>query len=497
MLWRNRISGALLMLILLQAGQVVLAQGDTPACTPLIEQRLNAVREGCSALDADTACFGADVVNASLVDVAPDDFNEAGDRISLAGVQSLQTAALDPELEQWGMAVLNTQAGVPVAHAGPGLTFIMLGDVTVENLVDPASAVQMAEPVMVTTLVQTNVRDLPSANSTVIASAPTGTQLAADALSGDSAWVRVMYEGRVAWMSRDLVASESPLDVLPVMGASSRALMQEFTFTTGSGLAECDGAIPALLVVQGPRGIPVEFVANGAEIRLGSTAALWISSENEMHVMVLSGGAQVGNVPLPAGFTTKAALTADGRAVDGPWQNVRPMTDGERAILQRLELLPVDVMSYAIEIPSQADVQQTLIAISSSGAGASSGPASGRAECDRLQPTSPLGGMAFNQETFYWDGALGANDYRVNLYNEGGAQIGSFSTNSDNTALTINVSPDAIGAGFSFAWEVQALVDGQVACTSARIPVLRQAGVQLAGEGDGGDPDNVGQGPWD
>jgi hypothetical protein len=238
-------------------------------------------------------------------------------------------------------------------------------------------------------------------------------------------------------------------------------------------------------------------VANGAEIRLRSTAALWITPDNELRVMVLSGGAQIGGFALPAGFTTKVSLTPDGKGITGPWQNVRPMTGGERSVLQLLENLPDNVMSYAIEIPSEAEVQQTLVAIASSGPGATTGPASGRADCSRLQPTSPLGGMAFDEETFYWDGALGANDYRVNIYNESGALVRSLTTNSDNTALSVNVSPDSLGAGFSFAWEVEALVDDAVACTTARVPVLRQAGVQLAGEGNGGDPDNVGENPWD
>lgn len=488
------------VMVVLLFSQAVLAQDDSPSCAALIEQHLTTVQQGCSALAADTACYGAGTVSVAAADAAPvDGFSQPGDRASLAALGSLQTVVLDPANEQWGLAVLNVQADVPMAHDGPALTFIMLGDVSLENLVPAASALQMAEPVDATTMVATNVRDVPSLNSNVIASASAGTEVQVDGLSADQEWVRIMYDGRVAWVSRSLVASEGSFDALPRIGRSSRSLMQEFTFTTGSGLAACSGALPALLIVQGPANIPVSIVANGADIRISSTIALWITPDGEIRVLVLSGAAQIGNLALPAGFTSKAQLSADGRTIAGPWQNVRPMTPGERGVLLGLEQLPPDIMSYAITIPTEEAIQQTLVALASSVGGARAGAASGQADCTRFKPTSPLGGMAFDEETFYWDGALGANNYRVNIYNEAGGLAGSFATNSENTALSINVSADALGEGISFGWEVEALVDNAIACTTGRIPVLRAAGAQLAGGAGGGDPDNPGNdpNPWD
>jgi hypothetical protein len=446
-------------------------------------------------LGTDTACFGADVVSATFADSSlADQFSQPGDRVSVAAMQSLQTGELDPAQEQWGLAIMNVQADVPMAHEGQALTFVMLGDVLVENLIPAEGALQMAEPIPAQTIVQANVRDIPSVNSTVIASAPVGSEMLVDGLSADQEWVRVMYQGQVAWVSRNLVVGESPLADLPVIGRNSRSVMQEFAFGTGSGLADCEGALPALLLVQGPENIPVTIVANGAEIRISSTIALWITSLNELRVLVLSGSAQIGNLALPPGFTTKAELSDDGRTIAGPWQNVRPMTPDERAVLQGLQHLPPGVMSYAVNIPSEDDVQQTLIALASSVGAASAGAASGQADCARFKPTSPLGGMGNGNETFYWDGALGANNYRVNIYNESGAQVGSFATNSENTALTIDTSSNAIGAGASFGWEVEALVDNAIACTTGRVSVLRDATARLAGGAGGGDNDNPGSG---
>ena len=488
----------LFLCLMLLGTQVALAQ-DAQTCIPLIDQHLEAIGRNCSALGTNMTCYGSDVVNASFVDSSlADQFSQPGDQVSAADVQSLQTAVLDPALDQWGLAVMNVQADVPMAHEGQALTFIMLGDVTVENMVPAERALKMAEPIPAQTMVQANVRDVPSLNSTVIASAPVGSEMLVDGLSADQEWVRVMYRGQVAWVSRNLVVSETPLADLPVIGRNSRSVLQEFTFRTGSGLADCEGALPALLVVQGPQNIPVTIVANGAEIRISSTLAMWITSQNEMRVMVLSGGAQVSTLPLPPGFTTKAELSADGNTVAGPWQNVRPMTPDERAILEGLQHLPPGVMSYAVSIPTEADVQQTLVALASSVGATQAGAASGQAQCDRFKPTSPLGGMGNGSETFYWDGALGANNYRVNIYNEAGAAVGTFSTNSENTALTIDTTANALGAGSSFAWEVEALVDNAIACTTARVPVLRDATARLAGGAEGGSTDNPGSdgGKW-
>jgi hypothetical protein len=68
--------------------------------------------------------------------------------------------------------------------------------------------------------------------------------------------------------------------------------------------------------------------------------------------------------------------------------------------------------------------------------------------------------------TFYWDPAPGATSYRLNVVNFG--TIDSSST---------NVTYDLFEAGqqFQMSWFVQALVDGQVACTTQTVTVPREA----------------------
>jgi len=78
-------------------------------------------------------------------------------------------------------------------------------------------------------------------------------------------------------------------------------------------------------------------------------------------------------------------------------------------------------------------------------------------------------------QPFYWDGAAGATNYSINIYDETGSQVGNALINSNTTTAILNTTPAGIGNGGTFSWEVQALVDGEIACTSGRVTVVRDA----------------------
>ncbi len=477
--------------ILVLAPQMALTQDEMPTCEPLVEQAFTQLEENCAGLDASSACYASS--SATVTGGADGTFNQPGDRTSLSEIESIQTGALNPEQEQWGIAVMNVQANVPTALGNEGVKFLLLGDVEVENAVAPENVMQPGEPMTVTTLVGSNLRSGPSTNATVLNSVPAGTELQADGLNRDGQWLRVFHDGAMAWVSRSVVGSSDPLETLPVWGGDSRTLMQDFYFSTGSGLADCTGALPALLIIQGPQGVPVSLTINGVDMRLDSTIALWVQ-DGEMHLMVLQGAAQVGTLSIPQGFTAKAPLSEDGHSVTGAWENLRAMSPGERTVLTPLQNLPADSLNNQIEIPTEQDIQATLAALNASSVGeARTGPASGRADCSRFRVTSPLDGLSIGTTTFYWDAALGADNYQINIFDASGSQVGTFQTNSANTALSVDTSGGSIGGGFNFSWEVQALVNNQVACTTSRVTVLREAGTTRVERGGGGN-DNPGSG---
>jgi hypothetical protein len=66
----------------------------------------------------------------------------------------------------------------------------------------------------------------------------------------------------------------------------------------------------------------------------------------------------------------------------------------------------------------------------------------------------------------------------VVIYNfdvAGGTQVAAFETTGDKTNLTASITNQTVGLGFDFAWEVQAMFNGQVACTSIRSSMQREA----------------------
>jgi len=473
---RIRSFAFILIPALLLVGSVrLLAQTDAVACPALVEQALADLGSNCDALDRNSACYGYNRVDATFAQaVAENFFSSPADRTDLATLDTIQTAPLDAAANRWGIAVLNVQANVPNTLPGQAVVFMLMGDAEVTNQVAPEDALQLGEPVAVTALVAANMRSSPSTNANVVGSVPEGTELQADGLSPDGGWLRVLYNNAPAWVSRQVITTEADLSALPTISRESRTPMQAFTFRTGFGQPTCTEQPPSLLLVQGPENVRVDITANGADIQIGSTIVLWLLPGNRMQLIVVNGEARVGNISIPEGFTITTGLNDDGTAPDQTgWEGLRPLTDEELALLQPLELIPPNLLHYPILVPSRADILAFLASLNASlsqGGGTVNGPAARLVDCTTLKPTSPLGGMAFGENTFYWDGAQGATSYRVTVFDENGNQIVSGDTDAPNTNLTLNVLQ---GSGFSFSWQVSALVNGQVACTTVPVTMFR------------------------
>lgn len=97
--------------------------------------------------------------------------------------------------------------------------------------------------------------------------------------------------------------------------------------------------------------------------------------------------------------------------------------------------------------------------------------------CFGFRPTSPLDGMSAGSTTFYWDGAPGAEYYRVNVYNldKGGGLVASYVTPGPFTHVSGDTGVGALGEGFRFAWSVQAIANGQVVCATSPVAQWRAA----------------------
>ena len=83
--------------------------------------------------------------------------------------------------------------------------------------------------------------------------------------------------------------------------------------------------------------------------------------------------------------------------------------------------------------------------------------------------------VAYDNVPFTWSAAGGATSYQVNFFT---AKEGRYVTslNTAGAETDMNVFTPALTDGSEFAWEVSALVNGRVACTTTRLVITRTPG---------------------
>ncbi len=479
----------LLMLIVLIVPLLALSTvlaAQTPECKLLVQAAIASL-QNCAATDGNAACY-ASSASADPAEGSEVGFSQSGDIVDLSAITSLRTQGANSTVDAWGLALANVHANVPLSVSRLGLKYLLVGDVQVDNAVDAGNAVLPGEPVAVTALVAANLRNSPSTEAQVLLSVPVGTELQADGLSQDSAWLRVLHEGNLAWVSRQIVAAEAgALDTLPIIGADNRTLMQAFSLTTGVEAPDCSDGPPSILVIQSPDGVNASIVVNGANIRFDSTIGLHLLPGNILQLIAFDGGAKLGNLSVPAGFLVNIPLSEGGQDVGGAPTGLRPINAGERGLLSILAgAAPAELLYNPITLPTPEEIAAMIAELNSAAVGqTTTGPAAGNVDCSRFKPTSPLGSLVLGVTPFYWDAATGATSYRLNIYGEAGDLRGTFEV-SGSTTLSVDTGA-AIGTGSNFSWNIQALVDGQVACTTGVVSLPRDAFQSLVGSGgDGG-----------
>lgn len=433
------------------------------SCPALVKQALDSVGENCSGLGRNTACYGFNRVGATFSEVVADEFfTKPSDQAGLSTIASLSTAPLDTTLNEWGVAVMSVQANIPDSLPGQAVRFILLGNAEMENAVPPPSTEPTPQPITVRVTTSANIRSGPTRNANVIGSAPAGTELTADGISDDKQWLRVLYnQTLVGWINASLVSSDADTSTLPVVNGAPQTPMQAFRLKTGvSGLSCADA--PSLLMVQGPKNVKIQINANGVDVQLGSTLIFQTTDKNTFQIATIDGTGRIGNAVIPAGYMTEAPLGDDGD-VNGRFGPVVPIPKDELKQLQILENISPDVLNYNVNVPDNvAPIAPRPTPVPT----ASTTNTTGSIDCTNFKATSPLDGLNYGVNTFYWDPASGATSYRLTVVN-----FGSIDTQGTN------VTYDLFDAGtqFQMSWFVQALVNGQVACTSQTVTVPREA----------------------
>src|SRR5262245_17695172 len=134
-------------------------------CPTVVENALQATDELCEATGRNQACYGNVRVDAQPQPGIHDfNFNEVGDRVEVAALQSLRLSPMEAETGDWGVAMMRLQASLPSSQH-QDITLLMFGDVQIENAVQTP---QVPMDVTVSVDEYINVRRLPSIRAGVM-----------------------------------------------------------------------------------------------------------------------------------------------------------------------------------------------------------------------------------------------------------------------------------------------------------------------------------------
>lgn len=132
-----------LLLMLLLGVTISAAQEAANTCDVFVEQAMTALDSTCGGMDRNSACYGYNLLQAAFYEtISPDVFDTPDDRIQLASLRQIQTAPLNPDSGEWGIAVMKVQANIPDTLPGQAVTFLLMGDAQIENAVEPGSEQQ-------------------------------------------------------------------------------------------------------------------------------------------------------------------------------------------------------------------------------------------------------------------------------------------------------------------------------------------------------------------
>ncbi|NDJ61887.1 MAG: SH3 domain-containing protein, partial [Chloroflexi bacterium] len=349
----------LIVLLLLISGTVIAlpgaAQDDLPtACPVVVEDALSILGDSCGGINRNEACYGYYRVEASFTQEVVEQFSDPGDFVPLPLLDTIRT--LPPVLanDQWGLALLKVQANIPNTLPGQAVTFLLMGDVTLENAV-AAEAMGAAEPVTLTTTTGINVRSGPSTNFNILGSLASGVEFLADGINDTGGWLRIEYAGESAWLASAYASGDTAS--LPVVSGERLSPMQSFYFSTSGTDLECNDAREASLVIQGPEDLTIDLTVNGVDVELASSMLVRAGNQaDHIDLIALDGRVQIDDAVVPRGFW---ATFPDPRrvALEGPPAlDIAPVSDVLADRLARLTEIDSRLLNYPLAPPDFEEI---------------------------------------------------------------------------------------------------------------------------------------------
>ena len=103
-------------------------------CPSLVEAALDGLDTHCTNLGRNQACYGNVSLEATpQADAANFTFEKVGDIADVTDIQSLKLQPMDETSGTWGVVMMQLQADIPDSLPGQNVTFILFGNVEIEN----------------------------------------------------------------------------------------------------------------------------------------------------------------------------------------------------------------------------------------------------------------------------------------------------------------------------------------------------------------------------
>jgi|GEM_PF-6465441 len=112
--------------------------GAQRLCEAIVEKALEQAGENCGELSGDVACYGYDTLSPTFYEDTDEIvLRTAGSSVDLAPLHILEGTGFDAEEDEWSIGYVQIGEGAPELEDGEAIRLIMLGDITVENAVEP------------------------------------------------------------------------------------------------------------------------------------------------------------------------------------------------------------------------------------------------------------------------------------------------------------------------------------------------------------------------
>lgn len=310
----------LIVLLVLIIAPIQLSS-QSGVCPDIVAAALNSAETHCLNTGRNTLCYGNLSAEATpQTGVTNFRFEQVGDVVSLTDLDTLKLDPMDIDAGTWGVALMQLQANLPDTIPGQNVTFLIFGDVSLEN------ATQTGMLLETTTRMRGQMRATPAEDDdNIIGTIDANTPVVAYGRDESGRWVRIRQDWTGAWVAVDLLRDRRDVSNLPVVEVDAPpppTPMQAFYFQTGIGDRPCAEAPDSGMLIQTPKGVRgVTFTANGVVISLGSSAYLRLGNR-ELKMSVVEG---VGYMtafdvtqPVPAGTFVTVPMSEDGREPIAP-----------------------------------------------------------------------------------------------------------------------------------------------------------------------------------